>query len=131
MCLSIALAMGAAPPQGFVFCLEPNGSIALELAAGGFCGGCCEFARDGLTEPAHVREACGCVDVPLVFESATRASKVVWSSPHADEHGPPPSALTPDAFSLHSSQVDSFLPLADHERPPPLLRVLRSTVLVV
>jgi hypothetical protein len=131
VCISIAFAMGVSPPRSVVFCLEPSGVFSVELAIGGLCGGCCE--HEPASSPAHEQfdEVCGCVDIPLVFVSATRAAKVVYSFAHVEDHGQPSAPPLFDSKTSNHCAVRTDLSQAEHQRPPPLLRLIRSTVLLV
>lgn len=154
LCLVASLWMGLGPAQAFVLCCEPDGSVSLEVAVGVRCGGCpaaCE-AHEPAT-PSCEDGGSACADGACrttadagngVSTHASRCPCIDIVLPSADGDRLQPKSVQPEIgklialapaigaawlrppFSLPAPQS-----LACSERPPPVLALLRSVVLIV
>ena len=134
LCLAAYLLGGAFYGKGLVLCVEPDGCIALEAAHASACVGC----DDAHAPPSREREAqgsprCGCVDITIPV-----ARDDVNPQKRGEERGrvPPPVvvAAVPHAASDVATTRDpqpSLVPRAPPCRPPALLALVRSVVLLL
>lgn len=152
LCLAAALWMGLAPAQTFVLCLEPDGSMDLELAVDGRCTGCGVSCRavmpksatcqdggttcveEGCAPPtshgqaaAAVDDGCPCIDLVLPTTGDDRIQPKP-SQPDADH----PVACAP-AIDMAQGwpPAGARSCVTPAERPPPALALLRSVVLLI
>ena len=131
LCALVALVLSLAPAQGFVVCLEPDGSVALEPASAG-CAGCPDSGEPEPASSSHAPdgECCPCVDIPIRVpgakpaEGRARAEDPGWISLPAPA---PPSAIpaVPAGAPARAERPREAL------RPALALRCLRSVVLHV
>ena len=131
-CVVVVALTGVVPAQGLMLCLEPDGTLALELGfAENDCSGCTsEGTGTQPSDGAATRESgCPCVDIPLISSGEQQQLKRRTSQLQLDASGAP--HLAPFTRLL--------LPFADPRevfpsrapRPPPDLASIRTVVLRV
>lgn len=134
LCLAFAFLTGISPVQGFVLCLEPCGSIGVELATSSErCNGCDDHTET--TPPSAPsmllthETGCECVDVP--FLGSTREPQIK-TKPIGLETGPwvalPPRIFSPPLILVSATVRRSRVEVP---RPPESLALIRSVVLLV
>ena len=134
LCLAVALFSGLAPAQGFVLCLEPDGCLTLEVAAGTDKCGSCEPHRDENAQAACAALAatggdCPCIDFTVQITTKDQRVQpkridapllkwlVVRPSYYAEPHV--------------TASLASCAPLIDAPRPADSLLLIRTVVLLV
>ena len=129
LCIVVIALVGVVPAQGLVLCLEPDGSMALELGSSE-CGGCAETegGQQGRGSATH-EDGCPCVDIPIFalneakqFQSTTVELRLdgPWTA------APTFSAMLPVLVAEPSESIVAAPP-----RPSTLLALIRTVVLLV
>ncbi len=129
LCVVVIALVGVVPAQGLVLCLEPDGSMALEVGSPE-CGGCAETegGQQGTGSVTH-EDGCPCVDIPLLSrgeENQLQAKSVELRLPGPWTAIPQPAAVLP-VFPAESRITIEAPP----PRPPSLLAHIRTVVLLV
>jgi hypothetical protein len=122
--------VGITPAQGLVLCLEPDGTVALEVGApDSGCGGCTpDGGQEQPSEPTS-EENCPCIDIPIF--SLGEQTQVQPRTVEISLDGP---WLAPAlAFvAVSAAQVESTVPqVVDPPRPAERLAHIRTVVLLV
>lgn len=118
------LLSGLAPAQALVVCVEADGSVSLEDAAGR-CGPC---APGGTRSAAQAGdEGCPCVDIPLPVASDEHPAGRAPLDPPARAGAIPPPAPVPPAGALPGRARE--LVRGPPPRPPGDLALLRTVLL--
>ena len=123
---------GAVPAQGLMLCLEPDGTLALELGfAESDCSGCpVPGSGDRPDDGSATGEpVCPCVDIPLVSAGEQQQLKRKASELPLDVAEVPVQA--PFARLLAPFLAPRELSRTLAPRPPPDLALLRTVVLLV
>ena len=134
LCLMAALVTGVTPAQGFVLCMEPDGCISVEIAAGtDHCVGCEAHVAGGAGSfapvPATAETDCPCVDFAVpgstkdqsLQPKAADAPLLRWLAML------PTSVASPLAKTLPLFRV----PRVGVPRPSDTLLLIRTVVLLV
>lgn len=136
LCLVATLLMGISPGQALVLCLEPDGSMTVELASGAIrCGGCpegasCPEGKSGsreVTVPAVDPSDCPCIDIPLVLGGEQDKLKLK----QIDLPVSPLPALPAATVLTLEPAVVACPSRPDTPRPAQSLALIRSVVLLV
>lgn len=127
LCVVVIALVGVVPAQGLVLCLEPDGSMALELGSLE-CGGCSETGQEGIDSATH-EEGCSCVDIPIF----SLGEKIQPQAKRVELRLDGPWMAAPRVFAVSPALLDD--PRGEIQvappRPPPLLALMRTVVLLV
>jgi hypothetical protein len=129
LCVVVIALVGVVPAQGLVLCLEPDGSMALEVGSPE-CGGCAETegGHEGIDSAAH-EEGCPCVDIPIFSlgeENQLQAKNVELRLGGSWMAAPQSSAVLPVLLVEPRGTNEATPP-----RPSSLLALIRTVVLLV
>jgi hypothetical protein len=121
---------GIAPAEQLVLCIEPDGTVALEMAAPGGCTPCGPESLGDDSEGAGL-ECCPCTDIPLPSQSEDPQLRPKASG----DSSPAISFLAPShpaPFAIRESAPFAPLPAFEsHARSAPRLALIRTVVLRV
>jgi hypothetical protein len=134
LCLALALLAGAAPAQGFVLCVEPDGCVSVELSATrDHCGSCEVHVLDGVgaIPGAATRAAANCPCIDLTVPGSAEDRWLQPKSPDAPRLKGFAGSAAP--FAPHGTRAPFLLraPSLEVPRSPDSLRSIRSVVLLV
>ena len=126
-CVVVIALVGVTPAKGLVLCLEPDGTVALEVGdLDSGCGGC---TPDGGQEPSGStsEENCPCIDIPIF--SLGEQTQVQPRTVEISLDGP---WLAPAlaCAGAPAAQVESTIPQIV-DRPTENLAHIRTVVLLV
>lgn len=129
LCVVVIALVGVVPAQGLVLCLEPNGSMALELGSPE-CGGCAETegGQQGTDSATH-EQGCPCVDISIFSlgdENQLQAKSVELGRTGPWTAVPQPAVVLPVLLVEYRDTVEAPPP-----RPSSLLAQIRTVVLLV
>lgn len=129
LCVAVIALVGVVPAQGLVLCLEPDGSMALEVGSLA-CGGCTE-TEDGQQgiDSATQAEGCPCVDIPIFGlgeENQLQAKSIELRLDGTWMAALQASAVLPVSLAESQTAIEAPPP-----RPPSLLAHIRTVVLLV
>ena len=122
---------GAVPAQGLMLCLEPDGTLALELGfAESDCSGCPVPGSDDRPDDGSAtgEPSCPCVDIPLVSAGELQLKRKTSELPLDSQDVP---IMAPFARLLAPFLAPRELARTCAPRPPPDLVLLRTVVLLV
>lgn len=130
-CVVVIALVGITPAQGLVLCLEPDGTVALEVGdSDSGCGGC---TPDGAQEqpsglPAS-EENCPCIDIPIF--SLGEETQVQPRTFEISLDGPWLAPAPACAF-VSAARIESTIPqVVGPPRPAERLAHIRTVVLLV
>jgi hypothetical protein len=72
--LGVFLCVAASPSRGLVLCIEPGGSVAIEVELSACCGRDAVIGATGAAAASSDLSSCACVDVQLIT-SPTRTER--------------------------------------------------------
>lgn len=129
-CLVVIALVGVTPAQGLVLCLEPDGTVGLEVGTpDSGCGGCTPAGGQEQPSASTSEESCPCIDIPIF--SLGEQTQVQPRTVEISLDGP---WLAP-AFAcvaVSAAQVESTIPqVVDPPRPAERLAHIRTVVLLV
>lgn len=118
---------GVAHARQLVVCLEPDGTVALELSTLGECAPC----GDSEQVPAGEQglQCCPCIDIPLVAHGERAALRVKTAAAH--DFAPSFDQLGWTAVLASSEPQRASDGALDPPRPAPGLALIRTVVLRV
>lgn len=129
-CVVLIALVGITPAQSLVLCLEPDGSVVLEVGSPeSGCGGC--SADGGQEQPSVLpasEENCPCIDIPISLGEQTQVQ------PRTVEVSLDGPWLAPalECVAVSAAQVASTIPqVVDPPRPAERLAHIRTVVLLV
>lgn len=129
LCVVVIALVGVVPAQGLVLCLEPDGSMVLEVGSPE-CAGCAEVEgeHEGI-DSATREEGCPCVDIPIFSlgeENKLQAKSVELRLGGSWTAAPQFSGVLPVLIVEPRGTIEATPP-----RPSSLLALIRTVVLLV
>ena len=129
-CVVVIALVGVTPAQGLVLCLEPDGSVALEVGSpDSGCGGC--SSDGGQEQPSALpasEENCPCIDIQISLgeqtQVQTRTFEISLDGPWL--------APAPACAVVSAAHIKPTIPqVVDPPRPAERLAHIRTVVLLV
>lgn len=119
MSLLLFLLAGQTSVQGYVWCLDADGHVKLEMAGSNKCdphalqppGEECQEDKESLGDVSH-EDHCGpCLDIPHSIETTSRNQQLKDLTP--------PAGLTPATLVLNQPALTRYLTSNHLSQPPP------------
>lgn len=128
-CVVVIALVGITPAQGLVLCLEPDGTVALEVGdSDSGCGGCTDSGPEQPSGLPASEENCPCIDIPIF--SLGEETQVQPRTFEISLDGPW-LAPAPACAVVSAAHVESTMRLVGPPRPAERLAHIRTVVLLV